>query len=328
MRQASRRQALAALAATTLLPASTLLRAQTWPAKPIRIVVPFPAGGMADALARGIAQPLQTSLGQPVIVDNKPGANTILGADNVAKSAADGYTILMATDATLSISPLVYAKLPFDPAKDFVPVMTFANTVETLLVNASFPAQTVAEFVQVLKANPGKYNFGTFGRGSNGHLSAEEFKAVTGTDMTHVPYKGVAEVIPALINNEVQVTFTSQFAALPHIRTGKIRALAVMTDKRQATLPNVPTIAEAGYPELQQKVWFGFVAPTGTPPALVERLSRELTTIASSSAYREKVIEANGLESLVGSSQQFAEILRVDREKYPKKVKAAGIVPE
>ncbi len=328
MRQATRRQALATLILPALLPVTAVRAQAAWPSRPVRIVVPFPAGGMADALARGFTQPLQAALGQPVIIENRPGAGTVLGADNVAKSPADGHTLLMATDATLSISPLVYAKLPFDPVKDFTPVMTFANTVECVLVNASFPANSIAELVQVLKANPGKYNFGSFGRGSNAHLSGEAFRMATGTDITHIPYKGVAEAIPALLTNEVAIVFTAQFAALQHIQAGKIKALAVMTDKRQATLPNVPTIAEAGYPDLQQKVWFGFVAPANTPRAVIDRLNRELTVVATSAAFREKVIESHGLESLVGTPTQFAEILRVDREKYPKQVKAAGIVPE
>ena len=319
--------ALATIGVATVLTVP-LAFAQNWPDKPVKIVVPFPAGGMTDSLGRTIAQPLQAALGQPVIVENKPGANTMIAADYVAKAPADGYTVLMATASTLSINPLIYAKMTYDPVKDFTPVMSFANTVEAIIVNTSFPANDVAGLVKELKAHPGKYNYGSFGRGSNAQLEAEAFKEVTGTEMTHVPYKGVAEVMPALISNQINVVFTSQFSALPYIKSGKLKALAVLTDKRQPTLPDVQTILEAGYPSLQQKVWFGFVVRSGTPQNIVARLSKELTKIAESDDFQERAIKAQGLQSLITTPEQFAQILKDDREVYPKQVKAAKLVPE
>jgi tripartite-type tricarboxylate transporter receptor subunit TctC len=295
--------------------------------KPIRLIVPFPPGGVADGVARGIGQRLSAALGQTVIVDNKPGANTILGAEQAAHAPADGSTLLLATDSTLSINPLLYARLPYDPAA-FVPLALVARTVECVLVSATLPVDTLADLVRASKAAPGKYNYGSFGRGSNAHLTAEAFKADTGADLTHVPYKGVAEVMPALISGEVHVLFASQSAALPHIRAGKVKAVAVLADQRQATLPGVPTAAEAGYGALQQSAWFGVVAPPGTPRPVAERLGEALSAIAASHDFKERVIAPNGLQVAAGGSARLLEVLKADRDKYARQVQAAKLLPE
>ena len=316
--------AFAALVGLTAMPA---VAQSTAAGKPIRLVVPFPPSGVADGVARGLAQRLGASLAQTVVVDNKPGANTILGAEQVAGAAPDGNTLLFATDWTLSINPLIYSRLPYDP-KAFIPVALVAGTVECLMVSGALPVENVADLVKALKSAPGKYNYGSFGTGSTAQLTAEAFRLATGTDLTHIPYKGVAEIIPALMGNEVQVLFASQYAALPHLKSGKLKVLAVLADKRQPTLPGVPTIAEAGYPDLQQKAWFGVVAPAHTPKPAIDRLSASIAAIAASPDFKDNVLAPNGLQDTAGGSARLAEVLAADRDKYAKLVRAARIQPE
>lgn len=299
--------------------------AQTYPAKPIHIVVPFTAGGLLDGLARGLGTELTSALGQPVIVENRPGANTIIGAEAVARAAPDGYTLLFATDATVSINPFLYSKLSYNPERDFVPVSLVAMTIECLLVSASVPVTSVKELVELAKAQPGKLNYASFGPGSSPHLAGEMFKVTTGVDLVHVPFKGVAEVMPALLANQVQVAFSSQAQALPHIRAGKIKALAVFNERRQPTLPDTPTMAEAGYPDFDSRAWFGLMAPAATPREIVAKLSNEIVRIVNAPEFRDKFISGIGLQPVGSTPEQFAAMLRVDRERYAKKVKAANV---
>ena len=284
-----------------------------------------PAGGVLDGLARGIGLKMSESLGQPVIVESKPGANTMIGADNVARSPADGYSILFATDATVSINPLLYSKMSYDSKRDLVPVSIVARTVECLLVSSSVKASTVSELVAQAKAQPGKLNYASFGPGSNAHLAAEHFKLSTGTDIVHVPYKGVAEAMQALLTDQVQVLFTAQGAALPHIQAGKVTALAVMIDARQPTLPSVPTIVEAGLPELQGSVWFGLMVPARTPREVIDRLARETQKAVAAPEVRERFITGIGLIPVGSTPEEFAAVLVSDQEKYAKAVKAANL---
>jgi tripartite-type tricarboxylate transporter receptor subunit TctC len=299
--------------------------AQQYPSKPIRIIVPFPAGGLLDGLARGVGQKMSEGLGQPVIVEAKPGANTMIGAETVARSPGDGYTILFATDATVSINPLVYSKMAYDAKRDLVPVSIVAETVECILISSGVKANSVAELVALAKAQPGKLNYASFGPGSNAHLAAEQFKLATGVDMVHVPFKGVAEAMQALVAGDVQVLFTAQGAALPHIKSGKVKALAVMTDERQPTLPDVPTIAEAGLPTLHGGVWFGLMVPAGTPRDIVDRLARETQKAVAAPDVREKFITGIGLKPVGSNPEEFQKVLVADQEKYSKAVKAANL---
>jgi len=305
--------------------ASSIASAQQYPSKPIRIIVPFPAGGLLDGLARGVGQKMSEGLGQPVVVEAKPGANTMIGADAVAKSPPDGYTVLFATDATVSINPLMYSKMAYDAKKDLVPVSIVAETVECLLVAGNVKANTVADLVALAKAQPGRLNYASFGPGSNAHLAAEQFKLATGTDLVHVPFKGVAEAMQALVAGDVQVLFTAQGAALPHIKTGKVKALAVMSAERQQTLPDTPTIVEAGYPSLQSAVWFGFMVPAGTPPEVIDRLAREAQKAVATPEARDKFIMGIGLKPVGSTPAQFAKVLAADQDKYGKAVKAANL---
>jgi tripartite-type tricarboxylate transporter receptor subunit TctC len=285
----------------------------------------FPAGGLADLIARTAANELSKALGQAVVVDNRPGANGQIAAEYVARAAADGHTLFLASDAAISINPLIYTKLRYDPHKDFAPISQFANTVECLLVGSQMPANNVQQFVQLLKANPAKYNYGSFGIGSNAHLGAEMFKAMTGTDMTHVPYKGVAETVPALLSDQIQVLFTSQAQALPHIRSGKIKALAVFSSRRQETLPGVATASEQGVAGMDGGGWFGLMAPAGTPRDIVDRLARECAKVARSEIFKTRVIDALGLEVIGNTPAEFGDWLQKDKEKYGRMVQAAKV---
>jgi tripartite-type tricarboxylate transporter receptor subunit TctC len=319
------RRLLSATIAALVCLAPGLAAAQAYPAKPVRIIVPFPAGGLLDGLGRALGQRMSESMGQPVLVEARPGANTMIGSDAVAKSAPDGYTLLFATDAGISISPFLYSKMPYDPQKDLIPIAVVAQTVEALLVPANLPANNVRELIALAKAQPGKLNYGSFGAGSNAHLAAEAFKAMTGIDIVHVPFKGVAETVPALITNQIQVLFTSQGQALPHIRAGKVKALAVVADKRQPTIPEVPTMAEQGFADYDSKAWFGLMAPAGTPREIVNRLAAEVQKAVANTEFREKFITGIGLVPIANTPEQFAQMLVVDRKKYQEHVKAANV---
>src|SRR5271166_4588940 len=241
--------------------------AQTYPTKPIRLVVPFPAGGTTDILAREVGQRLSVSLGQSVIVDNRPGAAGNIGSELVAKSAPDGYTLLMATVGTHAINPSLYARMPYDHVKDFTPVVLVAGVPNVLEVTPSLPVYTVADLIKLAKEKPGQINFASSGSGTSIHLSGELFKTMAGVDMTHVPYKGSAAAITDLIGGQVQVMFDNLPSSLPQIKAGKLRAIAVTSAQRAPALPDVPTIAESGLPGFEATSWFGVVAPAGPAPA-------------------------------------------------------------
>jgi tripartite-type tricarboxylate transporter receptor subunit TctC len=298
--------------------------AQTFPSKPVRIVVPFAAGGPTDTVSRALAQRLAEPLGQPVIVENRPGAATIIGAEAVAKAAPDGYTLLFTADATLAVNPLLYSKLPYSPA-DFTPVTIIAYTPEYLMVTPDVPANTLQEFIAYAKANAGKLNYGSFGMGTSPHIEAEGFKAATGIDLVHVPFKGAAEVIPAMVSGQIQVVFTGATQALPHIRAGKIKVIAVQSRERTALLPNVPTFLEGGVPGFDSRVWFGMLAPAKTPPEIVRRLASEMAKVTESQEFRDKYINALSLEPSPSGPEYFATVIEKDKEKYARFVKAANV---
>jgi tripartite-type tricarboxylate transporter receptor subunit TctC len=320
---------LAGLAAGAGLPALQA-RAQSgsWPTRPVTIVVMFPAGGVADTIARTAATELARVFGQPFVVDNRPGANGQIAAEFVARSAPDGHTLFLASDAAILINPLIYTRLRYDPVKDFMPISQLASTVEALLVSPSVQATNIQQLVALAKAQPGKLNYGSFGVGSNAHLQAEMFKATTGTDLTHVPYKGVAEAVPALLADQVQVLFTSQGQALPHIRSGKIKALAVFSTRRQPTLPDIPTAAEQGLSSMDGGAWFGFMAPAGTSREVIDRLAAESARAIRTDAFKARVVDGLGLEAMGTNPAQFAENLQQGRAKYVAMIRAANIKPE
>jgi len=297
--------------------------AQAYPTKPIRLVVPFPAGGTTDILAREVGQRLSMTLGQPVVIDNRPGAAGNIGADLVAKSAPDGYTLLMGTVGTHAINASLYAKMPYDHVKDFAPVILVAGVPNVLEVNPALPVNSVADLIKLAKAKPGQINFASSGSGTSIHLSGELFKTMAGVDMTHVPYKGSAPAITDLIGGKVQVMFDNLPSSLQFIKAGKLRAIAVTSAKRAPALPDVPTIAESGLPGFEASSWFGIVAPAGTPPAIIARINNDVDQWLQSSEAKEKLL-AQGAIPAGGTPEQFAAHIRAETEKWAKVVKASG----
>jgi tripartite-type tricarboxylate transporter receptor subunit TctC len=298
-------------------------QAQPYPSKPILFVVPYPAGGPLDSVARLLGQKVSESTHQPVIVDNKPGAGGNIGADAVAKAPPDGYTILMGAVATHAINPTLYASIPYDPIKDFIPVTQIASTPNVLVVNPAVPAGNVREFIAYAKANPGKLNFGSGSTGSAGHLAGELFKAMAGIDMTHVPYKGAAPAMNDLIGGQIQLMFDNLASSLAQVRAGKVRALAVTTAKRSALAPELPTIAESGLPGFDINTWFGIFVPARTPHEIVERLHAEFTKALAAPDIRERMLNL-GAEPVGGSSAEFVAYIRAESGKYARIIKASG----
>ena len=294
--------------------------------KPITIVVPFAPGGTTDMLGRLIAQQLGTALGRTVIVDNKPGAGTAIGASQVARSAPDGSTLLVATSTTLAINPWLYKKLSYDPAKDFAPVGLIGAVPLMVVVHPSVPARTLAELVALAKSKPEGLSYGSAGNGSPQHLGAEMFKFATGTAMTHVPYKGSALALTDLLGGQLQLMFTDIAPALQHVRSGKLRALAVTSKKRQPTFPDVPTVAESRLPgtaDFEAVAWQSIVAPAGTPAPVVERLSQEIAKVIAQPALRQK-LENDGFEPGSSTPAQLAAYIRSESERWGQVIRASG----
>src|SRR5512140_1202101 len=264
-------------------------QAQSYPSKPIRLVCPFPPGGAVDIASRAVAHELTQILGQPVTVDNRPGAGGNIGAEITAKSAPDGYTLLMTTSGIMGINPALYSKLPFDPIKDFAPISMLVSLNNVLVLHPSVPAKSVQEVIALAKAQPGKLTYASSGNGTSIHLSGELFKTMTGVDMLHIPYKGSAPAVTDLLGGQVNMMFDNIPSSLPHIKAGKLRALAVTGAKRSQLLPDLPTIAEAGVPGYESYVWFGVVAPAGTPSSIVQRLNAAIAKAAAAPAFHSRL---------------------------------------
>ena len=318
------------LAGLALAVAGTAALAQNFPNKPIRWLIPFSAGGPTDVLARAIAPKLGESLGVAVLVENRVGAGGSLAMDAVAKAAPDGYTIGMGHTGTQAINPHLYAKLPYDPLKDFAPITPVVSYVNVLVVNPNVPAKTVAELVAYAKANPGKANFASGGNGATNHLSGELLKALTGAPMVHVPYKGSAPALTDVIAGNATCMFDILVTSLPQIRSGKVRALAVTSGKRSPYAPEIPTMREAGVPgydEAGSDLWFGAFAPAGTPKPIVDRLHAELVKALATPEVSER-IRAQAYDTWTLSPEEFAAFLRTDHAKWGKVVKLAGAKAE
>jgi len=309
--------------AVMLVGFTTSAFAQAYPSKPIRLVVPFPAGGTTDILARAVAQRLTQTLGQPVVVDNRPGAAGNIGSDVVAKSAPDGYTLLMGTVGTHAINPSLYAKMPYDHVKDFAPVILVAGVPNVLVVNPSVPVHSVQDLIKLAKEKPGQINFASSGSGTSIHLSGELFKTMAGVDMTHVPYKGSAPALSDLIGGQVQIMFDNLPSALPQIKGGKLRAVAVTSLARAPVLPDVPTIAESGLPGFEASSWFGVLVPVGTPAAIITRINADVNNWLQTQDAKDNML-AQGANAAGGSPQQFAAHIRAETDKWAKVVKASG----
>jgi tripartite-type tricarboxylate transporter receptor subunit TctC len=297
--------------------------AQSYPVKPIRFIAPFAAGGALDTLTRTIAGRMQESWGQPVVVENRTGAGGNIGADIVAKAAPDGYTLVMGTIATHAINVSLYEKMPYDAVKDFAPVTIAASINNSLSLHPSVPAKNVQELVAYAKANPGKLTFGSAGSGTSQHLAGELFKTMAGVDMVHIPYKGGAPAMIDLLAGQISMTFGDIPTALPHIRAGKLRSLAVTAAKRSPLLPDVPTIAEQGLPGFDVSAWFGVFTTAGTPRPVVNQLNAEIVRILNLPDVREKLMGI-GMEPVTNSPDEFAAFVKSEIAKWARVVKASG----
>ncbi|HTP95342.1 MAG TPA: tripartite tricarboxylate transporter substrate binding protein [Burkholderiales bacterium] len=298
--------------------------AQPYPSKTIRIVVAYPAGGPIDMVTRPLAQKLHEAMNNPVVVDNRAGANGIVGTDNVAKSPPDGYSLVVASGGSFSINPNVYARMPFDVVKDFAPVSLFITMPELLAVHPTLPVKSVKELVALAKARPGQLNFGSSGTGSTPQLAAELLSMSAGIKMTHVPYKGMGPATMDLIGGQVQLAFADLPVFLPQVKAGKLRALAVGTLKRSANLPDVPTVAESGFPRFEAKNWYALFAPAATPREIVARLNAETVKVLSNPDTK-AFMQAQGGEAAPSTPEELGALLRTELAKWGRVVKATGI---
>jgi tripartite-type tricarboxylate transporter receptor subunit TctC len=320
------RRSLLAAAALLALPctAGSALAQGTWPDKPIRIVVGFAPGGFTDVLGRLIGQKLSERLGQPVVVENKPGAAGTLGADLVAKSKPDGYTLLLAHSNSNSVAPALYPKLPYNILTDFTPIIPVANTPLLLTVNPAVPAKDVKEFVALARSKPGALRYASSGGGSAQHLAAERFQLATGSQMTHIPYKGSGQAIIDLLSGQVELNFESPPNVMTHAKAGKLRLLAITSNKRSPLLPEVPTMAEAGVKNAEMLQWFAVMGPARLPADITRRLNGEIAAILKAPDVQEKILSQGG-EIMGGSAEDFARFLASDSAAFARLVKEARI---
>ena len=311
-------------AALALALACTGAIAQSYPTRPIRLVVPYPPGGPLDIMARAIGQKLTEAWNQPVVVDNRAGAGGNIGADLVAKSPPDGYTLLMGAVATHAINPSLYSKMPYDPVKDFAPVALVAQVPNILVVNPAVPAKTVRELIELARAKPGYLNFASGSTGSTGHLAGELFNTMAGVKMVHIPYKGAAPATADLLAGQVQLMFDNLASALPNVKAGKLRALAVTTLARSPAMPDLPTIAESGLPGFDLTTWFGLMVPAGTPPEIVAKLNAEVVRALNANDMRERLEKMGAEPPANNTPEHFAAFIRAEAAKYARVVKDSG----
>ena len=322
-----RRAALSLAATLAILAPHAARAADAYPAKPVRFVVAFPPGGGTDIIARAIAQKLAERIAQQVVVDNRPGAGGNIGTDIVAKSAPDGYTMLMGSAGPLAINASLFGKMPFDPIKDLAPVTLAASTPNVLVVHPSLRAATVKELIALAKARPGEINFASSGHGTPAHLAGELFNSMAGVKMVHVPYKGAAPALADLLGGQVQLMFSTMPPALPHVKDGKLRALAVTSAKRSPAAPDIPTLDEIALPGFEANTWHGVVVPAGTPATIVARLNREIVAILHLPDVVER-FSSQGAEALGSTPEEFAAYIRSETLKWAKVVRDSGAKAE
>ena len=315
-----------AVGAAALPAVSRFARAQTYPSRPVRLVVTFPAGSTSDILARPMAQWLQERLGQPFVIDNRPGAGGTIGTEAVVRASPDGYTLLLIAGAH-TVNATLYDKLSFNFLRDIAPIAGMSRETGVMVVNPSVPAKTVPEFIDYAKANPGKINMASAGIGSTSHVSGELFKMMAGVDMVHVPYRGSTPALTDLLGGQVQIMFDATPSSLPHIRAGKLRPLAVTTATRLEVLPDVPTVGDF-VPGYEASSWLGFGAPKNTPAAVVDRLNKEINLAISDSAIKARLVDLGGLVLPPSSPAEFGTFLASDTEKWARVIRTANIKPE
>jgi tripartite-type tricarboxylate transporter receptor subunit TctC len=316
--------AIRTLFATACVAVASTTWAQTYPTKPVTIVVPFPPGGTTDVLARTIAQKLSDTWKQPVIVDNRAGGGGIIGSEYVAKSPPDGYTLLVGTVSTHAVASSLYAKLPYDAQKSFAPVTEFAYIPQLLSVHPSIPVRTVKDLVALAKARPGSLDFGTAGNGSASHMAMELFKSMAKVNMVHIPYKGTGPALTDLLGGHLSMMFDVIMTSQPHVQSGKLRGLAMSSLKRSAIMPDVPTVAESGYPGFEALVWFGLFAPANTPPEIVKKIQEEIARALATPKMRE-LLSSQGLEVVASTPAEFATRVGSEIAKWRKVIQEAGI---
>lgn len=298
--------------------------AQTYPSKPIRLIVPYPPGGGSDNAARPMAQKLSETLGKQVVVDNRGGGGTTIGTNMVAKAAPDGYTLLLCSIATHATSPQIVHNVPYDPFKDFEPITLIATSPILLVVHNKLAADNVKALIDLAKAHPGKLTYASGGTGSGSHLEPEIFKAMAGIDVLHVPYKGGSEAMTDMIAGRVDIQFTSAVSVMPHVRSARLKAIAISRESRWPDLPYVQTFAEAGWPQYQSSTWYGLCAPARTPAARVDRLNREARKALASADYRER-LRMQVADPVGNSPQEFGAFIRMQYDKYGKVIRALGV---
>jgi tripartite-type tricarboxylate transporter receptor subunit TctC len=318
---------IACLLAAMTMPALAAENAQNYPSKPIRLVVPFTPGGSTDILARVIGMKLTEAWGRQVVIDNRPGAGGNIGVDLVAKSPADGYTLVMGHIGTFGVNPTLYPKLPYDPIRDFQPITLVALVPNMLSVNPALPAKSVKELLALAKAKPGTINFGSGGNGSAAHLAGEYFKLMSKTEITHIPYRGTSPAVTDLIAGQIQMIITGVPPTLNFVKTGKLRALAVATSKRLPLLPDLPTISEAGVPGYEATQWYGVLAPAGTPKPIVAKLNAEMAKAIKGPDVREK-LAADAAEPVGNSPEEFGAFIKKEIARWAPVIKASGARPE
>ena len=312
------------LALFLLFTACAAAAQQAYPQRPVRIIVPYPPGSGTDIATRILGQKLTELWGQPVLVDNRPGAGAIIGVDAVAKAAPDGYTLGIADNGPLAINPSVYAKLPYDPVKDFAPVTEVATLPFMLVVNPSLPVKNVAELIALAKSRPGQINYASVGNGSVVHLATELFKTRAGVDLKHIPYKGSAPALQGVLAGDASVMFVNLFSALPLVQSGKLRALAAASATRIGALPDLPTIAEAGVPGYQFQTWFGLLAPAGTPRPVVAKLNEDFRRVLAMPDVRDTFLNKGGFEPVGSSVENFTQLIPAEIERWGKVVRDTG----
>jgi tripartite-type tricarboxylate transporter receptor subunit TctC len=317
----------AGLLSAGLLSAPAPAVAQAYPNRPVKFIVPFPPGGAIDTLARLVAQNLSQTWGQPATVENRPGAGGIIGTEQVAKAPPDGYTMGWGAVGTHGINVGLYKKLPYDPVKDFAAVVPVAIVPNLIVVNPSVPANTLADLIRLAQAQPGKLSYASAGTGTTLHISCELFRSMAKVDIVHVPYKGSSPAVADVIGGQVPVMCDSVTSALPHIRAGRLRALAITSTRRSGTLPTVPTVAEAALPGYEMNPWFGVFAPAGTPAAIVEQVNAQVNKLLASPDLKARLADI-GAEPMSGTPEQFAAMVRDDVDKWGRLVRAAGISAE
>jgi len=302
--------------------------AQQYPAKTITLVVPAAPGGVTDILARSLGQRFREGFGQPVVIENKPGASNQIAAEYVARSSGDGYTLLVSPEATVAINPYLFGKLHYDAAKDFVPVAGLVKIHQALVTNPSVPAHSVADLIALAKKQPGALNYGTYGVGSTGHLNMEMFEAMAAVQLVAIHYKGATPALTDVIAGHIQAMFISVGSAIQPWKAGELNLLAVGSKERLASLPDIPTIAESGLPGFEAASWFGLFAPAGTPPTIIDQLNAQTQRVLAEPGFRAAVLDPQFFEPMVGSPQEFADFIKADAEKWRRVIRVANVKVE